>query len=401
MDAFIYDVVRTPRGRGKPNGKLHPARPVELAGTVLRAIQERSDLDTSLVEDVILGCVTPFGEQGADIAKLAAQYAGYGDSVAGVQLNRFCASGLEAVNTAAAHCASGYSDLIVAGGVESMSRVPMGSDGGAWMSDPEVASRVRFVPQGISADLLATLGGITRTDADAFALESQKRAARAIQEGRFQRSLIPVRDTHGNVLLEADEHPRPGTTLAELAALKPSFADMGQKFGFDAVAISRYPAVERIDHVHHAGNSSGVVDGASAVLIGSAAAGKKIGKSPRARIVSAAVLSTEPTLMLAGPAPATLKCLAKAGLKAGAVDPYEINEAFSAVVIRAVRELDIDPAKVNVNGGAIALGHPLGATGAMLLGTALDELERTKKKYALITLCVGGGMGVATLIERL
>lgn len=399
MEAFIYDAVRTPRGRGKASGKLHGSRPVVLAATVLAALRERNQLDTALVEDVLLGCVTPIGEQGADIAKLATQYAGYSHLTAGATINRFCSSGLEAVNTAAAYVMSGMAELIIAGGVESMSRVPMGSDGGSWMIDPDVMARTSFVPQGISADLLATLHGITRKDADAFAVESQKRAGKAWQEKRFAKSIIPVRDAHGDVVLDIDEHMRPSTTLEDLAQLKPSFLELGG-YGFDTVAIRKYPAVEAIQHIHHAGNSSGIVDGAAALLIGNREIGKKLGLKPRARIRSFAVTSTEPTVMLTGPAPATRKALKQGKLAIGDIDLLEINEAFASVVILAERELGVSHEKVNVNGGSIALGHPLGATGAIILGTVLDELERTNKTLGLATLCVGGGMGVTTIIER-
>ncbi len=399
-DVFIYDAVRTPRGRGKKTGALNPARPVELTKTVLDAVRERNQLDTKDVEDIILGCVTPVGEQGADIAKLSALYAGYDDSVAGVQINRFCASGLEAINQGACSIAAGYTDLIISGGIESMSRVPMGMDGGAWMIDPQVSDRIAFVPQGISADLMATLDGVTREDADTFAIESQKKAAQAWEEKRFKNSIIPVQDEFGETLLDHDEHMRPDTTLEGMAKLSPSFTEMGQKYGFDAFTARKYPHLESLNHIHHAGNSSGIVDGAAAVLLGNKKIGDRYGWKARGRVKAMAVTSTEPILMLAGPGPASKKALDKAGIRASDIDLWEINEAFAAVVLRAIRELDIDPAKVNVNGGAIALGHPLGATGAMLLGTVLDELERQQKNLGLVTLCIGGGMGIATVVER-
>lgn len=400
QEIFIYDAVRTPRGRGKKTGSLNPARPVQLTKTVLDALRERNKLDTSDVDDVILGCVTPVGEQGADVAKLSALYAGYADSVAGVQVNRFCASGLEAINNAGCSVAAGYTDLVVAGGVESMSRVPMGMDGGAWMIDPEVSDRIAFVPQGISADLMATLDGVSREEADKFAVESQKKAAQAWEEKRFSKSIIPVKDEFGETLLDRDEHMRPDTTLEGMSQLKASFVEMGEKYGFDSFTARKYPHVESVNHIHHAGNSSGIVDGAAAVLVGNEKIGKKNGWTPRAKIRGMAVTSTEPILMLAGPGPASKKVLEKTGLKASDIDLWEINEAFAAVVLRAIRELDIDPAKVNVNGGSIALGHPLGATGAMLLNTVVDELERQNKKLGLVTLCIGGGMGIATIVER-
>lgn len=399
-DAFIYDHVRTPRGRGKPNGSLHEITSIELATQVLRAIRDRNGLDTSRVDDVVLGCVTPIGEQGANIARVATLNADYAINVPGKQLNRFCASGLEAVNTAAAQIMAGQSDLCIGGGVESLSRVSMGSDGGAWAADPQVAHRTRYIPQGISADLLATLYGISRQAADAFAVESQRRAARAWEQGLFARSIVPVVDQLGMTVLDRDEYMRPATTAEELAGLKPSFERMGEDFAFDAIALQRYPEVERIDHIHHAGNSSGIVDGAAATLIGSREIGKALGLRPRARIVGFASTGTEPTIMLTGPAPATEKVLKRCGMKIGDIDLFEVNEAFAAVVIRFMQALDVAPDKVNVNGGAIALGHPLGATGAMILGTAIDELERRNLRTALITLCVGAGMGTATIIER-
>ncbi|HET9299967.1 MAG TPA: acetyl-CoA C-acetyltransferase [Candidatus Polarisedimenticolaceae bacterium] len=400
-EAFVYDAVRTPRGRGKKDGALHAIRPVDLARQVLAAVRERNRIDTSQVEDVILGCVTAIGEQGGNVAKTAALFAGYDETVGGVTVNRFCGSGLEAVNQAAARVRAGSDDLFVAGGVESMSRIPIGADGGAWAVDPEVATLTHFVPQGISADLIATLKGYTREDVDRFAVASQQRAAEAVGEDRFSRSLVPVVDLDGEVVLARDEHPRPETTVQGLAKLDPSFARVGSEGGFDAVAVERYPAVEAVRHVHHAGNSSGIVDGAAAVLLGSAEAGRRAGLTPRARVVSWAVTSTDPTTMLTGPSPASGKALAAAGLTADAIDLFEVNEAFAAVVLHFMDELGVPHDKVNVNGGAIAFGHPLGATGAMLLGTLLDELERRKARYGLTTLCIGGGQGIATVVERL
>lgn len=399
-EAFIFDHVRTPRGRGKPNGSLHEITPIELATQVLRAIRDRNALDTSRVDDVVLGCVSPIGEQGANIARVSVLNADYALNVPGKQLNRFCASGLEAVNTAAAQVMSGQSDLCIGGGVESLSRVTMGSDGGAWPVDPQVAHKTRYIPQGISADLMATLYGISRHAVDSFAVDSQRKAAHAWEQGHFSRSVVPVVDSIGMTVLDRDEHMRPGTTVEELAALKPSFERPGEDFAFDAIALQRYPQVERIEHVHHAGNSSGIVDGAAATLIGSREAGKALGLRPRARIVGFASTGTEPTIMLTGPAPATEKVLKRCGMKIGDIDLFEVNEAFAAVVIRFMQVLGVSPDKVNVNGGAIALGHPLGATGAMILGTALDELERRNLRTALVTLCVGAGMGTATIIER-
>ncbi|MBD7958110.1 acetyl-CoA C-acetyltransferase [Microbacterium sp. Sa4CUA7] len=401
-EAFIYDAIRTPRGRGKASGALYEVKPVSLVTGLLDALGERNPgLDPSGVDDVVLGCVTPIGEQGADIAKTAALAAGWPDSVPGVQLNRFCGSGLEAVNQAAARVRSGWEDLIVAGGVESMSRVPMGSDGGPWAMDPETAFAADFVPQGISADLIATIEGYTREDVDAFAAESHARAERAWAEGRFGRSIVPVRDRNGLTILDRDETIRPGTTVQSLAALAPSFAQLGRTAGFDAVALEKYPHVARIDHVHHAGNSSGIVDGAALVLVGSEAAGARHGLTPRARIVSVGVVSTEPTIMLTGPAPASRIALERAGLTIDDIDVIEINEAFAAVALKLMRDLGDFPAdRTNVNGGAIAMGHPLGATGAMILGTLVDELERRGGRYGLATLCIGGGMGIATIVER-
>ncbi|WP_327267635.1 acetyl-CoA C-acetyltransferase [Streptomyces sp. NBC_01218] len=401
-EAFVYDAIRTPRGRGKANGALHGTKPIDLVvGLIHETLRRFPDLDPAAVDDIVLGVVSPLGDQGSDIARIAAIAAGLPDSVAGVQENRFCASGLEAVNLAAAKVRSGWEDLILAGGVESMSRVPMGSDGGAWAMDPMTSFETGFAPQGIGADLIATIEGFSRRDVDEYAALSQERAAEAWKEGRFGRSVVPVKDRNGLVVLDHDEHLRPGTTADSLASLKPSFATIGEMGGFDAVALQKYHWVERIDHVHHAGNSSGIVDGAALVAIGSQEVGERYGLTPRARIVSAAVSGSEPTIMLTGPAPATRKALAKAGLTIDDIDLVEINEAFAGVVLRFVRDMGIDLDKVNVNGGAIALGHPLGATGAMILGTVVDELERRDLRYGLVTLCVGGGMGVATVVERL
>jgi len=398
--AYIYDAVRTPRSKGKADGSLHSVTPVCLIKSVLQALQERNHLDTHLVNDVILGCVTQVFEQGGCIAKAAALYAGYAQSVAGMTLNRFCASGLEAVNLAASNIISGYQDLIIAGGIESMGRVAMGSDGGAWMIDPDVLLKTHFVPQGISADLIATLRGYSRQDVDTFAVRSQLLAGQAISQGHFKKSVLPIRDMHGKIILQDDNYLRPQTTLETLAKLKPAFKDMGEKFGLNAMTRTKYPQVESINHVHHAGNSSGVVDGASGVLIGSQEMGQRMGIKPRAIIKSMALTATEPTIMLVGPAPASKKALAKAGMTVKDIDLVEINEAFASVVLNFVDDMKFDMDKVNVNGGAIALGHPLGATGAMLVGTVLDELERRGLATGLITLCVGGGMGIATIIER-
>jgi acetyl-CoA C-acetyltransferase len=399
-DAYIFDAIRTPRGKGKADGALHPVKPVALVTGLMHELQHRHGFATAEVEDVVLGCVTPIAEQGGDIAKTAALAAGWDWRVAGVQINRFCASGLEAVNLAAMKVRSGWEELIVAGGVESMSRVPMGSDGGALFSDPEISGQIGFVPQGIGADLIATLDGFTRADADRFAYDSQQKAARARAEGYFAPSLVPVRDAHGATLLAEDEFIKPTTTLEGLAGLRPAFAAMGAA-GFDAIALGKYPQARQIDHVHTAGNSSGIVDGAALVLVGSAAKGAALGLRPRARIVAAALTGAEPTIMLTGPAPAARKALAKAGLNFADIDLFEVNEAFAAVVLHFQRETGVSWEKINVNGGAIALGHPLGATGAMLLGTLLDELERRELKRGLVTLCVGGGMGIATIIERI
>ena len=399
-DAFIFDHVRTPRGRGKADGALHGTTPIQLAAQVLQAVRERNELDTALLDDVVLGCVTPLGEQGADIARVAVLVAGYDETVPGQQLNRFCASGLEAVNNASAQVMSGQSQAVVAGGVESMSRVPMGGDGGAWMMDPAVAYNTYFVPQGVGADLIATLDGYSRTDVDTFAAESQRRAAAAWGEGRFARSVLPVKDILGHVVLDRDEHMRPETTVQSLAALKPSFAGIGEQGGFDAVAQMRYPQVETINHVHTAANSSGIVDGAAGVLIGSKRFGTRAGLKPRARVRAFTSIGSEPAIMLTGPALVTRKLLKRAGMTVDDIDLFEVNEAFASVVMRFMREMAVPHEKVNVNGGAIAMGHPLGATGAIITGTVLDELERRNLTTALITLCVGAGMGTATIIER-
>ncbi|AYF28558.1 MULTISPECIES: acetyl-CoA C-acetyltransferase [Micromonospora] len=401
-DAFIYDALRTPRGRGKPTGALHGVKPVSLiTGLIEETLRRMPGLDPALIDDIVLGVVSPLGDQGADIARTAAVAAGLPDTVAGVQLNRFCASGLEAVNIAAQKVRSGWEDLVLAGGVESMSRVPMGSDGGAWALDPEVNYTTGFVPQGISADLIATIAGFDRETVDAYALQSQARAAKAWANGYFARSVVPVRDRNGLTVLDRDEHIRADSTAESLAALRPSFAEIGQKAGFDAVALQKYHWVERIEHVHTAGNSSGIVDGAALVAIGSEAAGAAAGLTPRARVVATALSGADPTIMLTGPAPAARKALAKAGLGVDDLDLVEINEAFAAVVLRFVADLGLNPDIVNANGGAIAMGHPLGATGAMILGTLVDELERRGGRYGLATLCAGGGMGIATVIERI
>ncbi len=399
-DAFIFDHVRTPRGKGKSDGSLHGITPIQLAAQSLAALRDRSKLDTALIDDVVLGCVSPVGEQGSDIARVAALVAGYDQRVPGKQLNRFCASGLESVNTAAAQIMAGQSDATIGGGVESMSRVPIGADGGAWMTDPAVAFESYFAPQGIGADLIATLDGYSRETVDKFAVQSQQRAQAAWADGRFSRSIVPVRDVMGDVALDRDEYMRPQTTLADLAKLKPAFVTPGEQGGFDAVALQRYPEVETIEHVHTAGNSSGIVDGAAAVLLGSKQAGRKMGIAPRARIVAFASIGSEPMIMLTGPAAATRKALKRARMSTSDIDLFEINEAFASVVLRFMRDMELDPERVNVNGGAIAMGHPLGATGAMILGTVLDELERRDLRTALITLCVGAGMGTATIIER-
>jgi acetyl-CoA C-acetyltransferase len=399
-DAYIFDHVRTPRGRGKADGALHEVTPIEMTRQVLTAVRERNRLDTSLLDDVILGCVAPVGEQGANIARVAAMHAGYHQSVPGKQINRFCASALEAVNSAAAQIMSGQSDMAIGGGVESMSRIPMGADGGAWPTDPQVAFKSYFVPQGISADLIATRDGFSREDLDAYALESQKRTAHAWDQGYFDKSVIPVTDCIGEVLLSRDEHMRPGTTMESLAGLKAAFEVPGHQAGFDSVAIQKYPDVEAIRHVHTGGNSSGIVDGAAAVLLGTAEIGKRAGLKPRAKIRAFASTGSEPTIMLTGPSHATEKVLKRAGMSASDIDLFELNEAFAAVVLHYMRKLDISHDIINVNGGAIAMGHPLGATGAMILGTVLDELERRDLNTALVTLCIGAGMGTATIIER-
>ncbi len=399
-EAFIYDHVRTPRGRGKIDGSLHEVTSVELARQALVAIKERNKLDPKLVEDVVLGCVDPVGEAGGDIARAAAIAADYGKEVPGIQINRFCASGLEAVNFAAAQVMSGMKEMTIGGGVESMSRVGIGASGGAWPVDPSVAIKSYFMPQGVSADLIATKYGISRDEVDAYAVQSQKRAAKAWDEGRFKKSVVPVTDVNGLPLLAKDEHMRPQTDMQSLAALKPSFVQMGEFGGFDAVAIQAHPDVEYVNHVHHAGNSSGIVDGAAAVLIGSKDAGKAASLKPRAKIRQFASIGSDPALMLTGPIDVTELLLRKAGMKISDIDLIELNEAFAAVVLRFMQAFDLNDSKINVNGGAIAMGHPLGATGAMILGTALDELERTNKSTALITLCIGAGMGTATIIER-
>ncbi|WP_447758432.1 acetyl-CoA C-acetyltransferase [Pseudomonas moraviensis] len=399
-EALIFDALRTPRGRGKADGALHSVKPVNLVAGLLSALQARTALDTSQVDDVVLGCVTPIGDQGSDIAKTAVQVADWDVSVAGVQINRFCASGLEAVNLGAMKVRSGFEDLVVVGGVESMSRVPMGSDGGAWALDPQTNLHSHFTPQGVGADLIATLEGFSRQDVDAYALHSQHKAARARADGSFSKSLVPVQDQNGIILLDHDEFIRAESTLEGLGKLKPSFEMIGQ-MGFDATALRVYSHVERINHVHTPGNSSGIVDGAALMLIGSEAKGRALGLQPRARIVATAVTSTDPTIMLTGPAPATRKALAKAGLRAEDIDLFEVNEAFASVVLKFIKDMAVDPDKVNVNGGSIAMGHPLGATGCAILGTLLDELEARHLRYGLATLCVGGGMGIATIIERL
>ncbi len=399
-EAFIYDHVRTPRGKGKPDGALHEVPTVRLAATALEAIRDRNSLDTHLVDDVILGCVDPIGEAGGDVARAAAFAADYGAHVPGMQINRFCASGLDAVNMAAAQVMTGYHDMVVAGGVESMSRVGIGASGGAWPVDPQVAVPSYFMPQGISADLIATKYGISRDECDAYAVESQQRTAEAWKDGRFDNSVVPVTDINGLTILERDEHPRPDTNMQALGALNPSFEIIGQMGGFDAVAIQAHPDVEKVKHVHHAGNSSGIVDGAAAVLVGNEAGGKSAGLKPRGKIRAFANIGSDPALMLTGPIDVTRKVLKRAGMSLGDIDLIEINEAFASVVLRYLQALDLDPGKVNVNGGAIAMGHPLGATGAMILGTVLDELERRGLKVALVTLCIGAGMGTATIVER-
>ena len=401
-EAYIYDAVRTPRGKGRKDGKLHEITPIQLATQVLEAIRDRNPIDTADVDDVVLGCVSPVGEQGADIARVAVLNADYAQTTAGVQINRFCASGLEASNMAAAKVMAGEAMFAIGGGVESMSRVPMGADGGAWAMDPAVAYKTYFMPQGIGADLIATKWGFSRDDVDAYAVESQKRAAKAWSEGRFKKSIVPVKDVIGEVVLDHDEHMRPQTDMQSLASLSPAFAAMGEQMpGFDAIALQRYPEVEKVNHVHHGGNSSGIVDGAAAVLMGNKEMGEKYGMKPRARIRAMASIGSEPSIMLTGPEFVSRKVLKRAGMEVGDIDLYELNEAFASVVLRYMQALGLDHAKVNVNGGAIAMGHPLGATGAMILGTVLDELERTGKGTALVNLCVGAGMGTATIIERL
>jgi acetyl-CoA C-acetyltransferase len=399
-DAFIYDAVRTPRGRGKADGALHEVTALNLAAQALAAIKDRNTLDPALVDDVVLGCVDPVGEAGGDIARASALVAGLGDGVPGVQINRFCASGLDAINFAAAEIMSGQHEMTIGGGVESMSRVGIGASGGAWPMDPTIAVETYFLPQGISADLIATKYGFSRDDVDAYAVESQKRAAKSWEEGRFKNSVIAVKDVNGLTILAKDEHMRPSTTMQTLAALQPSFVQMGEMGGFDAVAVQKHPEIEAINHVHHPGNSSGIVDGAAAVLIGSKDAGKAAGLKARARIKAFANIGSEPAIMLTGPIDVTQKVLKKAGMKLSDIDLIEINEAFASVILRYMQAFDIDASNVNVNGGAIAMGHPLGATGAMILGTVLDELERSGKQTALITLCIGAGMGTATIIER-
>ncbi|MGD9601024.1 MAG: acetyl-CoA C-acetyltransferase [Gammaproteobacteria bacterium] len=399
-DAYIYDAVRTPRGRGKSTGALHEITPIQLAAQVLTAIRERNQLDTSLVDDIVFGCVSPVGEQGAVVPRVAAIVAEYDRQVPGKQLNRFCASGLEAVNTAAAQIMAGQSDLTIGGGIESMSRVPMGSDGGAWATDPAVAYKTYFAPQGIGADLIATLHGFSRKDVDAYACESQRRAGQAWKNGWFSKSILPVTDVLGETVLERDEHMRPQTTMDELSSLKPAFTQVGEDFGFDAVAMQRYPSVERIEHVHTGGNSSGIVDGCAAVLLGTKEMGERLGLKPRAKIRAFTSIGSEPTIMLTGPAPSARKVLKRAGMTKQDIDLFELNEAFASVVMLYMQDMDIPHDRINVNGGAIAMGHPLGATGAMILGTVLDELERRGLGTALINLCVGAGMGTATIIER-
>ena len=400
-EAFIYEAIRTPRGRGKANGSLHSVKPISLVTGLIDELRTRHPgMDTNAVDDLLLGCVTPVGDQGADIAKTAAIAAGLPDTVAGYQLNRFCASGLEAVNTAAPKVASGWDSLIFAGGVESMSRVPMGTDGGPWAMDPQTAYDTYFVPQGISADLIATTEGFTRDDVDEYAARSQERTAKAWSGGYFAKSVVPVKDINGVTILDQDEHMRPGTTAADLGKLKPSFAGIGEMGGFDAVALQKFHWVEEIDHVHTPGNSSGIVDGAALVVIGNEQVGKDFGMTPRGRIVATAVSGADPTIMLTGPTPATLKALKTAGLTVDDIDHWELNEAFAAVVLKWIKDLDLDTDKVNPVGGAIAMGHPLGATGAMILGATLDELERTGGRYGVLSLCIGGGMGIATIIER-
>ncbi len=399
-EAYIYDAVRTPRGKGRADGSLHEITPVNLASQILGAVRDRNGLDSDIVDDVVMGCVSPVGEQGAVIPRTAVLQAGFDHSVSAVQVNRFCASGLEATNLAAAKVMSGEADLTIGGGIEAMSRVPMGSDGGAMMTDPAVAINNYIIPQGISADLIATKYGITRDDADAYAVESQKRAAKSWEEGRFKKSIVSVKDVMGEVVLDHDELMRPETDMQSLGALNPAFAMMGEMPGFDTVAIQRYPEVESVDHIHHAGNSSGIVDGSAAILIGNKDIGKKLGLKPRAKIRAMSSTGSEPTIMLTGPEFVTQKLLSRYGMTKSDIDIWELNEAFASVVLRYMQAMDLDHSEINVCGGAIAMGHPLGATGAMILGTVLDELERTDKETALATLCIGGGMGTATVIER-
>jgi len=399
-DAYIYDTVRTPRGKGRKDGSLHEVTPTALAAHVLREIRDRNELDTANVDDVVMGCVEPAGEQGANVARTAVLMADYNETVAGVQINRFCASGLEAVNMAAAQIMSGQHDMTIGGGVESMSRVPMGTAGGSYYADPSVTHKIYFTPQGISADLIATRDGFSRDDVDAYAVESQRRAKEAWDEGRFSKSIAPVKDQNDLTILDHDEHMRPGTDMQALASLNPAFTMQGENFGFDAVSIQRYPDVEKINHVHHGGNSSGIVDGAAAVLLGTKEMGEKLGLKPRARIKAFTSIGSEPSIMLTGPADVTKKLFKRVGMEVGDIDLYELNEAFASVVMRYMSVMDIPHDKINVNGGAIAMGHPLGATGAMILGTVLDELERRDLETGLATLCVGAGMGTATIIER-
>jgi acetyl-CoA C-acetyltransferase len=398
-EAYIFDAIRTPRGKGKAGGVLYEVKPIELLAVLLKSLKKRNQIDTALIDDMLIGCVTPIGDQGADIAKAALLYADWSENVAGVQLNRFCASGLEAVNLAAMKIRSGWEEMIVAGGVESMSRVKMESDGGALMFDPEVSSKIGSIPQGISADLIATIEGFSREEVDAFALSSQQKTHHALENDYFKKSIIPIFDKNGLLILEKDEHPRHGTTLEKLGTLNPAFLQYG-KVGFDTIALKKYPSVEEINHVHTAGNSSGIVDGAALVLVGSKEKGEAMGLKPRAKIIAASVVGSEPTIMLTGPSPAANKALKKAGMKTEDIDLWEVNEAFAAVVLKFQKDLNISEDIVNVNGGAIAMGHPLGATGSMLVGTLLDELERRDQSIGLVTMCVGGGMGIATIIER-
>ena len=398
-EAYIFDAVRTPRGKGKASGALYEVKPIDLLVSLLKSVEKRNQIDTSQIDDLLIGCVTPIDDQGADIAKAALLHAGWNENIAGAQLNRFCASGLEAVNMAAMKIRSGWEEMIVAGGVESMSRVKMESDGGALLFDPEVSSNVGYVPQGISADLIATIEGFSREDLDAFALASQQKANFAWENDHFQKSIIPIYDKNGLLVLEKDEHPRAGTTLEKLSFLSPAFSMLGS-IGFDAVAIKKYPFVEKINHFHTAGNSSGIVDGAALVLVGSKEKGEAMGLKPRAKIIAGAIVGSEPTIMLTGPTPASKKALKIAGMKTKDIDLWEVNEAFAAVVLKFQKDMDVSEETVNVNGGAIAMGHPLGATGSMLLGTLLDELERQNKSTGMVTMCVGGGMGIATIIER-